>query len=38
VSNGAKNWCASYLSDTESKKKYQEIRAKSAKFEFLQVA
>jgi hypothetical protein len=37
VSNGAKNWCASYLSDTKSKK-YQEIRAKSAKFEFLQVA
>jgi hypothetical protein len=37
VSNGAKNWCASYLSDTESKK-YQKIGAKSAEFEFLQVA
>jgi hypothetical protein len=37
VSNGAKNWSASYLSDTKSEK-YQKIGAKSAKFEFLQVA
>jgi uncharacterized protein YbdZ (MbtH family) len=38
VSNGAENWCASYLSVTKLEKKLKKIRARSAKLGFVLVA
>jgi hypothetical protein len=38
VSNGAENWCASYLIVTKSEKILKKIRARSAKFGFVLVA